>query len=305
MSQLARSFQKLSLNNTFIDIQKVFIRGKAKYVEKPTTGHGVAFRRIIHFPEKYTVKPLNVTNLGGRDPQSGRLVVKGIGGGIKHKYHWIDWKRVGPKEGPPLVERVIKIIKDGCRTSNVALVASADKLKYILATENMKVGDLIKTSCHIPRIPVRANEGDAYPLGALPLGTQIHCVEKYPGLGGFLVHSAGTYATILRKAPNNHIIIMTPSKKEFSLPEECMCTVGRLSNIEHSSTPIGSAQKNRELGNRPRSGLWQRKTGRHGRKIRRPPPTKTIVAPNAEKIDEIILSSDRYFVKTLRSQFHY
>ncbi|KAK9881196.1 hypothetical protein WA026_014543 [Henosepilachna vigintioctopunctata] len=74
----------------------------------------------------------------------------------------------GPKEGPPLEERVIKIIKDGCRTANVALVASGSNLRYILATENMKAGDIIKTSCHIPRIPVRANEGDAYPLGALP-----------------------------------------------------------------------------------------------------------------------------------------
>lgn len=91
-----------------------------------------------------------------------------------------------------------------------------------------------------------------------------------------LVHAAGTFATIIRKAPDNRVIIMTPSKKEFSLPHNCMCTVGRLSNIEHSSTPIGSAQRNRELGNRPRSGWWQRKSGRHGRKIRPPPPLKTI-----------------------------
>lgn len=113
-------------------------------------------------------------------------------------------------------------------------------------------------------------------MGALPIGTQINCVEKYPGLGGFLVHAAGTFATILRKAPNNHVVIMTPSKREFSLPHQCMCTVGRLSNAAHGSTPIGSAQRNRELGNRPRSGWWQRKSGRHGRKIRRPPPVQTI-----------------------------
>lgn len=99
------------------------------------------------------MSPLENTHLAGRDPISGRLVAKGIGGGIKHKYHWIDWKRVGPKEGPPQVERVVKVIEDGCRTAHVALVAYEDKLKYILATENMKAGDLIKTSCHIPRIP--------------------------------------------------------------------------------------------------------------------------------------------------------
>lgn len=30
-----------------------------------------AFRRKVHFPEKYTVEPLSVTRLGGRDPESG------------------------------------------------------------------------------------------------------------------------------------------------------------------------------------------------------------------------------------------
>lgn len=150
---------------------------------------------------------------------------------------------------------------------------------------------------------VRPNEGDAYPLGALPLGTQIHCIEKYPGLGGFLVHAAGTYATILRKA-DKRVIIMMPSKKEFSLPEICMCTVGRIGNIEHSSIPIGSPNRLRELGYRPRSGLWQRKTGRHGRKIKPPPPVKLIQAD--DKDEEIIqLTFKGKFVKTLCAQFHY
>lgn len=265
---------------------------------KPEIGTGIAYRRIIHFPEDYTVKPLDTTNLAGRDPVTGRLAVKGIGGGIKHKYHWIQWKREGPKEGPPQDERVIKIIKDGNRTANVALVAVGDQLKYILATENMKAGDIIKTSMHIPRIPVRPNEGDAYPLGALPLGTKIHNIEKYVGLGGFLVHAAGTFATILRKAPNNHVVIKMPSKKEFSLPQECMCTVGRIGNVEHGSTPIGSAQKNRELGNRPRSGLWQRKGGRHGRKLRKLPPVKVIKGSSAKEPESIQLTLGQFMLRT-------
>ncbi|RZB41018.1 39S ribosomal protein L2, mitochondrial [Asbolus verrucosus] len=306
MTSLAKALQKLSITQSKnAPIFLCSVRQRHVPVPKPVIGNGKSYRRIVHFTEKYTVKPLEVTNLGGRDPETGRLAVKGIGGGIKHKYHWIDWKRVGPTEGPPQVERVIKIIKDGCRTAHVALVACGDRLKYIIATENMKAGDLIKTSCHIPRIPVRPNEGDAYPLGALPIGTQINCVEMYPGLGGFLVHSAGTFATILRKAPNNRVIIMMPSKKEFSLLESCMCTVGRVSNVEYASTPIGSAQKNRELGNRPRSGWWQRKTGRFGRKIRKPPPVKVISPKDAKNTEVVTLSFDGLFSKTLNHQFHY
>lgn len=111
--------------------------------------------RIVHYPEDnvYTVKPLNTTNLGGRDPVTGRMVVKGIGGGIKHKYHWIKFERDGPAEGPPQIEKVLEVLKDGNRTADVALVAVGDQLKYILASENMKQGDLIKTSRFIPNIP--------------------------------------------------------------------------------------------------------------------------------------------------------
>ena len=45
------------------------------------------YRRIVHYPEdgKYTVKPLDNTHLAGRDPVTGRVVAKGIGGGIKFK----------------------------------------------------------------------------------------------------------------------------------------------------------------------------------------------------------------------------
>lgn len=130
-----------------------FVRYRMHFVEKPKPGEGRAFRRIVHYPEEYTVEPLKVTNLAGRDPVTGRLVAKGIGGGIKYKYHWIKWVRDGPKEGPPQVEKVIDVIFDGCRTAKVALVAVGNELKYILATENMKPGDLIKTSRYIPRIP--------------------------------------------------------------------------------------------------------------------------------------------------------
>ncbi|XP_043267496.1 39S ribosomal protein L2, mitochondrial [Venturia canescens] len=248
---------------------------KPKITPKPGI-NGKCWRRIVHYKDSYTVEPLEVTNLAGRDPVSGRVVAKGIGGGIKHKYHWINWKREGPKslDEPPKEEKVLAVFEDGCRTSWVALVASGNEMKYILATENMKPGMILKTSQAIPRNPVRAFEGDAYPLGALPLGTKVNCVEKYPGLGGFLIHAAGTEGTILRKDGEDRIIVQVPSKRTFSLSQHCMATVGRLSNVLHGSTPVGSAQRNRELGNRPRSGLWQRKDGYCGRKIRPLPPTR-------------------------------
>ncbi|XP_058067172.1 large ribosomal subunit protein uL2m [Anopheles bellator] len=286
MANLARLFQRLLVSPVTRDVRHttarhISLESLEILLNKPKPGGGRSFRRIVHFPAEYTVEPLRVTNLAGRDPETGRVIAKGIGGGIKHKYHWIKWVRDGPSEGPPQTEKVIAVIHDGCRTAKVALVAVGNEMKYIVATENMKAGDLIKTSRFIPRIPVRANEGDAYPLGALQTGTQIHCLEKFPGQHCHMIHAAGTYGTVVRKF-DDLVVVQLPSKQEFAFKQTCMATVGRVSNVEHSKTPIGSAQKNRELGNRPRSGLWQRKDGRHGRKVRRLPPMR-VIPPPAEK----------------------
>lgn len=195
----------------------------------------------------------------------------------------MKWDRDGPSgEGEVQIEKVMQIIKCGCRTANVALVAVGDEMKYILATENMKAGDLLKTSRFIPRIPVRAKEGDAYPLGALPVGTVVHCVEQTPGFPFHIIHAAGSHGTITRKF-DDRVVVQLPTKKEFGFLQTCMATVGRLSNIEHGKTHIGTPQKLRELGYRPRSGLWHRKTGRHGRKIKRLPPMRLKNGPHPQE----------------------
>ncbi|XP_053976562.1 39S ribosomal protein L2, mitochondrial [Hylaeus volcanicus] len=296
VSVLRRAFVKqiadYSVLNKLVTCQVQQQRHQWNLVVVPKPGvNGKSYRRIVHFKDEYTVEPLEVTNLAGRDPVTGRVVANGIGGGIKHKYHWIHWVRDGPIDlnEKPREDKVLEVFKDGCRTSFVALIGGGRDLRYILATQNMKAGDIIRTHRGIPRNYVRAFEGDAYPLGALPIGTIVHCVEKYPGLGGFLIHAAGTYGKILYRR-DDRVIVKMPSKKEFSLHETCMASVGRLSNIPHGSTPIGSAQKNRELGNRPRSGLWQRKTGRSGRKIKPLPPVRKFDATEKIKVERLNLN---------------
>jgi len=247
------------------------------------------FWRKVHFPDKYTVRPLEVTRLGGRDPETGRKVNKRVGGGLKYKYLWVHWQRVGPKEGPPLEEKVMQIVDSWCHTAKLALVSGGSDgrdMKYYFATENMKPGDIIKTSMHIPRIPVHPNEGDAYPLGALPMGTKVHSVEQVTGTGGYFAHAAGVCATILRKM-GEKIVVQLPSKHEVALPPENMCVVGRLSNINNNKTPIGSPNRLRELGYRPRSGLFQKKTGRFGRRIYALPPVK-VISQEPEKEPEYV-----------------
>ncbi|KAM7173040.1 large ribosomal subunit protein uL2m isoform 2-T3 [Macrochelys suwanniensis] len=227
---------------------------------------------------KYTTRPVGMKKTGGRD-HTGRIAVHGIGGGHKQRYRMIDFQRLryGPgAESGSYEEKVIQIQYDPCRSADIALVAGGKQKRWIIATENMQPGDILKTSRHIGRMAVSANEGDAYPLGALPVGTLINNLESHPGKGAQYIRAAGTCGVLLRKV-NGTAIVQLPSKRHMQVLETCMATVGRVSNIDHNKRIIGKAGRNRWLGRRPHSGLWHRKGGWAGRKIRPLPPMKSYV----------------------------
>lgn len=239
-------------------------------------GFYVSHRSYIEqVPEKYTTEPILTRRTGGYDVETREKLFKRVGGGLPVYWHFMDFKRVGPTSGPALVEKVIDIIDSRDRTSFIALVAHGDSKRYILATQNMKIGDLIRTSGEIPRIPVKANEGDAYPLGALPVGTKIHNVERMPGQGGVYCHAAGSTAEITNQI-EERVIVKLPSGLELSLDRSCMATVGQVSHATHKDEKLSHPFEKRDLGFRPRSGLWQRKDGYCGRKIHPPKPIKVV-----------------------------
>ncbi|XP_053880019.1 39S ribosomal protein L2, mitochondrial [Malaclemys terrapin pileata] len=227
---------------------------------------------------KYTTRPIGMKKTGGRD-HTGRIAVHGIGGGHKQRYRMIDFQRlryVPGAESGPYEEKVIQVRYDPCRSADIALVAGGKQKRWIIATENMQPGDLLKTSGHIGRMAVSANEGDAYPLGALPVGTLINNLESHPGKGAQYIRAAGTCGVLLRKV-NGTAIVQLPSKRHMQVLETCLATVGRVSNVDHNKRIIGKAGRNRWLGRRPHSGLWHRKGGWAGRKIKPLPPMKSYV----------------------------
>lgn len=128
-------------------------------------------------------------------------------------------------------------------------------------------------------VSVKASEGDAYPVGALPVGTIVNSVESYPGRGARYVLNAGTYATIMKRI-DNRCILQLPTKHEISISEDCMVTVGRLSNVDHQDFIYGKAGATRLMGIRPKLGLFHPKTSRFGRRPFRPKP---ILVINGEK----------------------
>lgn len=61
-----------------------------------------------------------------------------------------------------------------------------------------------------------------------------------------------------------------------------MATVGHLSHPEFWSRQFGSANMHRRFGYKPSSGLWHKKTGYDGRKIRPLPPVRVLDKPKEE-----------------------
>lgn len=233
------------------------------------------YRHLIKYPKKYTIRKLDMTKLGGRHPVTGRKVIAGVGGGSKQKVRWIDWNRLPadwPRDGSILEERVMLIKYDPLRKAKICMTGYSDKLRWQVATDKIEEGDIIRTHTDIPKMPIRPVEGDSHPLGALPMGTTICLVEAWPGEGSFFAKKAEENATIIRKV-GDRVVIKCWDKLEFAIPEAAQCTVGTVSIHPLKKMHIGSPNRYRWLGNAPRSGLWKKKDGRRGRKIKKPPPT--------------------------------
>ncbi|KAH3881695.1 39S ribosomal protein L2, mitochondrial-like [Dreissena polymorpha] len=220
---------------------------------------------------KYTHKPLLFPKTGGRNPVDGKIMNARIGGGHKQRYRMIDFTRIGIGENKPLEEKVIQRRYDPLRSAAIALVASGTHKRWILASAKVKVGDIVRSYNDIPTVPVNPVDGDSHPLGALPIGTIVHNVEEYPDIGGGIARAAGASATIKQKLADS-VIIKMPSGREAKLDVRCKATVGKVDVPVTHTKPIGSPNRNRWFGIRPKSGLWHKKTGYNGRKIKPPKP---------------------------------
>ncbi|XP_045164206.2 39S ribosomal protein L2, mitochondrial-like [Mercenaria mercenaria] len=234
---------------------------------------------------KYTTVPIPYPKTGGRG-WDGKVMNKRIGGGAKQEYRMVDYTRNAISEEEPLVEKVIYTRYDPLRSADIALVASGNHKRWIIAGEHMKKGDLIKSYGNIPTLPVSAKAGDAHPLGAYAAGTVVHNIEMFENEGGNFARAAGTSGTIARKVADR-VIVRLPSGREASLSKNCIATCGRASNVNHGKEHIGSAQRNRWFGVRPKCGLWHRKTGYNGRKIRPPKPLVTYEKKTQKSLHEM------------------
>lgn len=105
-------------------------------------------------------------------------------------------------------------------------------------------GDIIRTSGIIPKIPVRPVEGDSYPLGALPTGTQICLVQWFLGDLRVELYRGDESGSVLKRA-DGRVVIKNSNGFEYSLDERCQCVVGKVSIHPLKAIHIGSPNRSR------------------------------------------------------------
>lgn len=190
-------------------------------------------------PVKSLVKGKNTK--GGRN-NLGRITVFGKSRGAKKKYRIIDFKR--SKELSATVER---FEHDPNRSANIALIKYSDnEYSYIIALENLKIGDKIVSS-NSAEIAV----GNCMQLKNIPVGIIISNVELKPKKGAQLARSAGSFATIVNK-DSGKVSIKLRSGEVRVVEGECKATIGVVSNVDKKNVKLGKAGRKRWLGFRPK-----------------------------------------------------
>ncbi len=190
-------------------------------------------------PEKSLTEGKKKT--GGRN-NMGRITAFQRGGGHKQRYRVIDWKRKKfDVEGT-----ILRPEYDPNRTAFIALVEYTDGEKaYIVAPQRLQAGDKIVAGEKADIKP-----GNAMMLKSMPVGTIIHNIEMKAGKGAQMCRSAGTYAQLVGRDQGFAQIKLASGELRI-VPQDCMATVGAVSNPDHMNQNFGKAGRSRWKGIRP------------------------------------------------------
>ena len=145
-----------------------------------------------------------------------------------------------------MAAEVIGIEYDPNRSARIALIKYADgEVNYILAPDGLRDGASVTSGENAP-----PEIGNALPLRAIPLGTNIHNIELAPGGGGKVARSAGQQAT-LNNREAGYALVKMPSGEIRRIHENCYATIGQVGNVDHMNVSSGKAGRTRWKGRRP------------------------------------------------------
>jgi large subunit ribosomal protein L2 len=212
---------------------------------KPTSPGRRALVKVVT-PELYKGDPIaalvSPQRKGNGRNNYGRITMRHQGGGHKHHYRMIDFRR--NKDGiPATVER---IEYDPNRSAHLLLLLYKDgERRYVIAPKGVTVGTQLMSGSEAPIKP-----GNTLPLRNIPVGTEVHCVEMQPGKGAQLARSAGAHVQVLARE-GSYAQLRLRSGEIRKVHIDCRATIGEAGNAEHNLESIGKAGRVRWRGVRP------------------------------------------------------
>ena len=226
---------------------------------------------------------------GGRNSK-GRITVRSRGGGHRRRIRLVDFMRTEPGphdvvriEYDPNRSAHIALLRS--RDPNVE---GEKKWSYILACEGLRAGHVVESFRQgIPdglvdgfvdskRIrgkilatdgdPAAANAslaigllrartvkpGNVLPLRLIPTGTIIHNIALNPDGRSILVRSAGSFGQVIVHEDNGRYSqVRLQSGEVRKVLQDCVATIGKVSNPLWKGRSLGKAGRARWLGRRP------------------------------------------------------
>ncbi|HUO95558.1 MAG TPA: 50S ribosomal protein L2 [Steroidobacteraceae bacterium] len=205
-----------------------------RFVVKPDRSH-------LHKGKGFAPLLVSQNSTGARN-SVGRITTRHKGGGHKHKYRIVDFRR--DKDG--IAGTVEQLEYDPNRTSHLALVLYKDgERRYILAPKGLKAGDEVISGAEAP---IKA--GNAMQLRHIPVGSSVHNIELKPGKGGQIARAAGNSAQYTARE-GLHALIRLKSGEIRKVHIDCRATIGEVGNDEHNLRVYGKAGSKRWRGIRP------------------------------------------------------
>lgn len=205
---------------------------------------------------------------GGRN-NTGRVTVRGRGGGGKRTLRTVDWNRTTP--GPHVV---VRLEYDPYRSGTLALIrnVATNELSYILAAEGLKPGSIVHSFVSVPpnvmsRITATIDDdiedasrmsksamvqpGNCLRMEDMPVGTIFHAIGLREGSGAQLCRAAGTYGQLVGLiGPWAQVRLSSGEVRRIS--KKACATVGRVGNSEYRSVNWGKAGNSYHRGFRPK-----------------------------------------------------
>lgn len=190
----------------------------------------------------------SLPNRAGRD-NKGHISSRRAGGGHKKAYRIINFQITEKDYGSEY--EVIDIQYDPNRNVPIALCKctkgdEVGRLIYVVRTLGISTGSKFQiTTQFSEKIP-----GTIMPIGKIPVGMDVNCVELKRYKGAQIARSAGSKVTILG-VDGDFVIIKLPSGEKRKINSLCNATIGEVANKEYSNISIGKAGRNRWKGIRP------------------------------------------------------